>query len=397
MDPNSQNPQEDSEAIKKLENDLSSLTEEAKSVESQSLVPTTIPEEQPIVSTPVVEAPPVVPTGPEIASTEPQTATVPPKPTKKGQPLVIVAIILIVLAVLAVVAYVFGAKLFAPGSKQVACTLEARICPDGSAVGRTGPNCEFDTCPSPTPDVTASWKTYTEPNNEYSFKYPSGWLLLDPSEGLQIEVYYQPDKTISVGEILIEKISASNYNNETQQSLITETKLISEINAKCKTEGTSKTWCFLKLEDKYLSIMIVKENDIEYNQTLDLILSTFKFTGQTSDLSMSNSYTIGIPISWQGKYIKTSDDSNGCESYDFKGQTSNSKIFSICRTSLNTWSQMQTSSAAHPTEDSVLAKDTTYVYYYYINLSNDYSGNEAITYQNLFADVSSIVKTFKLK
>jgi hypothetical protein len=30
-----------------------------------------------------------------------------------------------------------------------ACTLEAKICPDGSSVGRTGPNCEFAPCPTP--------------------------------------------------------------------------------------------------------------------------------------------------------------------------------------------------------------------------------------------------------
>jgi len=29
----------------------------------------------------------------------------------------------------------------------VACTMDARICPDGSAVGRTGPYCEFAECP----------------------------------------------------------------------------------------------------------------------------------------------------------------------------------------------------------------------------------------------------------
>ncbi|MDO8514240.1 MAG: hypothetical protein Q7S50_01720, partial [bacterium] len=29
----------------------------------------------------------------------------------------------------------------------VACTMEAKICPDGSSVGRSGPNCEFATCP----------------------------------------------------------------------------------------------------------------------------------------------------------------------------------------------------------------------------------------------------------
>lgn len=28
-----------------------------------------------------------------------------------------------------------------------ACTMEAKICPDGSAVGRTGPNCSFAPCP----------------------------------------------------------------------------------------------------------------------------------------------------------------------------------------------------------------------------------------------------------
>src|SRR3989344_5945198 len=28
-----------------------------------------------------------------------------------------------------------------------ACTMEAKLCPDGSYVGRTGPNCEFAKCP----------------------------------------------------------------------------------------------------------------------------------------------------------------------------------------------------------------------------------------------------------
>lgn len=29
----------------------------------------------------------------------------------------------------------------------VACTTDAMICPDGTAVGRVGPNCEFAPCP----------------------------------------------------------------------------------------------------------------------------------------------------------------------------------------------------------------------------------------------------------
>jgi hypothetical protein len=34
------------------------------------------------------------------------------------------------------------------GGEQVMCTMDAKMCPDGSYVGRTGPNCEFAACPS---------------------------------------------------------------------------------------------------------------------------------------------------------------------------------------------------------------------------------------------------------
>ncbi len=37
----------------------------------------------------------------------------------------------------------------------VACTMDAKICPDGSSVGRVGPNCEFAACP----DVVANLPT----------------------------------------------------------------------------------------------------------------------------------------------------------------------------------------------------------------------------------------------
>jgi len=35
-----------------------------------------------------------------------------------------------------------------PGSQEpVFCTMDAKICADGSFVGRSGPHCEFDPCP----------------------------------------------------------------------------------------------------------------------------------------------------------------------------------------------------------------------------------------------------------
>lgn len=39
------------------------------------------------------------------------------------------------------------------GTEGIACTLEAKQCPDGSYVGRTGPQCEFASCPPLEPVV----------------------------------------------------------------------------------------------------------------------------------------------------------------------------------------------------------------------------------------------------
>lgn len=35
-----------------------------------------------------------------------------------------------------------------PTTAPVSCTLDAKICPDGTAVGRVAPNCEFEKCPT---------------------------------------------------------------------------------------------------------------------------------------------------------------------------------------------------------------------------------------------------------
>ena len=38
-----------------------------------------------------------------------------------------------------------------PRHEPVACTMEAKLCPDGSYVSRQGPNCEFAPCPDGKP------------------------------------------------------------------------------------------------------------------------------------------------------------------------------------------------------------------------------------------------------
>ena len=60
----------------------------------------------------------------------------------------ILSIAIIIIIIAGIGGYLILNKL---SPTYVACTQEAKVCPDGSAVGRTGPNCEFATCPSPIP------------------------------------------------------------------------------------------------------------------------------------------------------------------------------------------------------------------------------------------------------
>lgn len=71
----------------------------------------------------------------------------------------------------------------------VACTEEAKVCPDGTSVGRSGPKCEFAPCPSPKTDDTANWKTYTNNKHQLSIKYPNNTTLKEYSENVVISLW----------------------------------------------------------------------------------------------------------------------------------------------------------------------------------------------------------------
>jgi hypothetical protein len=57
---------------------------------------------------------------------------------------IILILIILVLIILGLGIYKFN---FTNDDIHFVCTEEAKLCPDGSAVGRTGPNCEFALCP----------------------------------------------------------------------------------------------------------------------------------------------------------------------------------------------------------------------------------------------------------
>ncbi|MEO5927355.1 MAG: hypothetical protein ABIO72_01500 [Patescibacteria group bacterium] len=109
------------------------------------------------------------------------------------QAVTVIAVVLMVVAVGYIVWSSFSTNVpVIDEPTPVACTMEAKICPDGSSVGRTGPKCEFAACPAapsgntgsngnttstgavpPAGDTsTASWKTMTSTTTGITFKYP---------------------------------------------------------------------------------------------------------------------------------------------------------------------------------------------------------------------------------
>jgi len=102
--------------------------------------------------------------------------------------------------------------IFENENDQKACTMEAMICPDGSSVGRSGPNCEFTPCPNETPLSTANWKTYE--NNYYGFtlSYPNDWEI--SKEDYKTNKTNSPFVTISnpINETKIEFIKSKNIS-----------------------------------------------------------------------------------------------------------------------------------------------------------------------------------------
>jgi hypothetical protein len=74
-----------------------------------------------------------------------------PMQTKKAMhPFVIVLLVILLLGIGGIGGYYLITKQ-TPFQIPKACTLEAKLCPDGFSVGRTGPNCEFTPCPTSSP------------------------------------------------------------------------------------------------------------------------------------------------------------------------------------------------------------------------------------------------------
>lgn len=62
-----------------------------------------------------------------------------------------------------------------PTTDQKACTQEAKLCPNGTSVSRTGSNCEFAACLTIDSSVVDGFKTYQGAG--FTIQYPEGFIV----------------------------------------------------------------------------------------------------------------------------------------------------------------------------------------------------------------------------
>lgn len=124
-------------------------------------------------------------------------------------------------------------RLPAPDPAPVACTQEAKQCPDGSYVGRTGPNCEFSLCPEikPLPNPVPAPVSNTEKIIRKVGEQESSFLIQkinsDSVDGLWNQAYpvARPEgtpRTLNIGddigyacEGISEKLTSIDYSGQT--------------------------------------------------------------------------------------------------------------------------------------------------------------------------------------
>ena len=98
-------------------------------------------------------------------------------------------------------------------NQQIACPLDAKVCPDGTSVGRTGQSCTFPACPPPNVSLPALGISYA---------VPDGLASVSPPDAAAVIAYEAPavSSTTGAADLVIRHyaIEASSTALDTIQS-----------------------------------------------------------------------------------------------------------------------------------------------------------------------------------
>lgn len=156
-----------------------------------------------------MENSPIPPTQPITQEPFPPQTPVTPSRSINMKPLLLGALLLVVMSAVGVGAFWTGKNSVsdshpratpiaqlpietpAPTSASVACPLDAKVCPDGSSVGRVAPNCEFAMCPtkrsndnSKTLPLITSISKYDEKGNRLGDEPKMDFIFSLPKEAV---------------------------------------------------------------------------------------------------------------------------------------------------------------------------------------------------------------------
>ncbi|MEK7515668.1 MAG: hypothetical protein AAB555_01900 [Patescibacteria group bacterium] len=101
-------------------------------------------------------------------------------------------------------------------NRPVACQLDAKVCPDGTAVGRTGSDCAFPACPAPNVSLSDIGIAYA---------VPDGFVSAELPDSASVAAYEKPaDGSLSSASIVIRRfaINAPSTALETIQQTAIE-------------------------------------------------------------------------------------------------------------------------------------------------------------------------------
>ncbi len=190
-----------------------------------------------------------------------QTPPVSPTAPKKFNRIIIFLIFFVVIAIVGIGAYALGTKNQpkTPTSSPVAVIQ-----------------------PTPTPDLTANWKTYTDDKYKFSFKYPDSWVIktLDSEQYLTtVELSPIENQEAPVWAMSIE-LSKQTYESEIKTQKVANGQEINVggikgLSGPYNTSPSGWTGKGIVMPYKQTALVILVQK--EFEKSIDQILSTFKF------------------------------------------------------------------------------------------------------------------------